>query len=195
MTLGHDASRRRPTARCRSTRVTTLSERAVAAADQSSRPVSGDDGVVQSRAGRIARRGGRGDQAGRKGHRHAGEHRHRIPGRGARVPGLADQHGAADPRRDRDDVHRARRAVRKLHPSDHDPVDAAVGRHRRAARADARARRSRHRRDHRHHPADRHRQEERDHDGRLRARRRTQRRHSRRARRSTRPACCASARS
>ena len=41
----------------------------------------------------------------------------------------------ADPRGDRHDVHRARRALRELHPPDHDPVDAAVGRRRRAARA------------------------------------------------------------
>ena len=48
---------------------------------------------------------------------------------------------------------------------------------------------------HRHHPADRHRQEERDHDDRLRARGRAQAKASRRARRSTRRACCASGRS
>ena len=48
---------------------------------------------------------------------------------------------------------------------------------------------------HRHHPADRHRQEERDHDDRLRARGASATRASRRARRSIRPACCASARS
>ena len=36
--------------------------------------------------------------------------------------------------RDHHDVHRARRALRELHPSHHDPVDAAVGRRRRAAR-------------------------------------------------------------
>ena len=48
---------------------------------------------------------------------------------------------------------------------------------------------------HRHRAADRHRQEERDHDDRLRARRRARARASRRARRSTRPACCASGRS
>ena len=58
----------------------------------------------------------------------------------------------------------------------------------------ARQRPRRHRH-HRHHPADRHRQEERDHDDRLRARRRARARASRRARRSTRPRCCASARS
>ena len=93
------------------------------------------------------------------------------------------------------DVHRARRALRELHPPDHDPLDAAVGGRRRAARADDCGRRPRRHRDHRHHSADRHRQEERDHDDRLRARRRAQRGHCRRARRSTRPACCASGRS
>ena len=50
-------------------------------------------------------------------------------------------------------------------------------------------------RDHRHHPADRHREEERDHDDRLRARRRARARAWRRARRSSRRACCASGRS
>ena len=59
----------------------------------------------------------------------------------------------------------------------------------------ARRPRPRHHRDHRHHPADRHREEERDHDDRLRARRRARARAWRRATRSTRPACCASARS
>ena len=48
---------------------------------------------------------------------------------------------------------------------------------------------------HRHHPADRYREEERDHDDRLRARGGAQAKASRRARRSTRPACCASGRS
>ena len=37
-----------------------------------------------------------------------------------------------------DHVHRAGRALRELHPSDHDPLDAAVGRRRRAAGADDR---------------------------------------------------------
>ncbi len=47
------------------------------------------------------------------------------------------ERAVADPRRDRHGVHRARRALRELHPSDHDPLDAAVGGRRRAARADA----------------------------------------------------------
>ncbi len=93
---------------------------------------------------------------------------HRL---GGRILGLADRRGAADPGRDRGDLHRARRALRELYPSADDPVDAAVCRRRRAAGAD----RVRHaaigRRHHRHHPADRHRQEKRDHDGGLRDRR------------------------
>ena len=46
-----------------------------------------------------------------------------------------DSHAAADPGGHRDDVHRAGRALRELHPPDHDPVDAAVGRRGRVARA------------------------------------------------------------
>ena len=60
-----------------------------------------------------------------------------FPGRGARLPEVARQPAAADPGRHRHGLHRAGRALRELHPSDHDPVDPAVGRHRRAAGADA----------------------------------------------------------
>ena len=101
----------------------------------------------------------------------------------------------ADPGGDRHRLHRAGRALRELHPSDHDPLDPALGRHRRAAGADDGRRRSQRRRHHRHRAADRHRQEERDHDDRLRARCRAQRGQGAAARRSTRPACCASGRS
>ena len=61
-------------------------------------------------------------------------------------------------------------ALRELHPSDHDPVRAAVGRRRRAPHADAVPLRPQRHCPRRHHPADRHRQEERHHDDRLRAR-------------------------
>ena len=47
--------------------------------------------LVQSGARRLARRGGRCDQAGRAGTRHAGQHDHRLPGRGAGLPGRARQ--------------------------------------------------------------------------------------------------------
>ena len=94
-----------------------------------------------------------------------------------------------------DDVYRARRSLRELHPPDHDSLDAAVGRHRRAAGARDRRRRPRHHRRHRHRAADRHRQEERDHDDRLRPRGAARRRAERRATRSIRPACSACGRS
>ena len=41
--------------------------------------------------------------------------------------GFAEQRTAPDPGRADHRVHRARRAVRELHPSDHDSLDAAVG--------------------------------------------------------------------
>jgi hypothetical protein len=59
---------------------------------------------------------------------HAGQHRDQFPGRGAGVPGVAEQHPAADPGRGGHHVHRAGRAVRELHPPAHHPVHAAVGR-------------------------------------------------------------------
>ena len=78
--------------------------------------------------------------------------------------------GAAALRRHRRRLHRARRALRELHPPDHDSLGAAVGRARRAGHAVAVRQRAEHllvrRPDH----ADRHRQEERDHADRLRAR-------------------------
>ena len=59
------------------------------------------------------------------------------------LPGVARQRAAADPGRGRHRLHRARRALRELHPPAHDPLDAAVGRRRRAAGADARRQRPR----------------------------------------------------
>ena len=53
------------------------------------------------------------------------------------------QRAAADPGGDRHRLHRAGRALRELHPPGHDPLDAALGRRRRAAGADARRRRPR----------------------------------------------------
>ncbi len=139
------------------------------------RPAAGLHHLLQPRRRRLAGRGGRGDPRRRARDRPAAERADEFPGRGARLPGLARQHAPADPRRDRHDVHRAGRALRELHPSRDDPVDAAVGGDRRAARADRLAQRTRPHRGDRHHPADRHRQEERDHDDRLRARCREER--------------------
>ena len=95
-------------------------------------------------AGRLARRGGRGRSARRR--QDIG-----LPdsfvtafqGAAAALRGVAVERAAADPGGDRHRLHRARRAVRELHPSDHDPLDAAVGRRRRAAGADDRRRRPR----------------------------------------------------
>ena len=60
----------------------------------------------------------------------------RLPGHGAGVPRLARAASRMlHPGRAHHRLHRARRPLRELHPPDHDPVDAAVGRRRRAPRA------------------------------------------------------------
>ena len=141
-----------------------------AAAGHAPEPVPGHHGVVQPRAGLVARRGGQGDRSGGEGHRLARVVPDALPGRGAGVPGVAVERAVPDSRGDRHDVHRAGRAVRELHPSDHDSLHAALGRRRRAAGAAGHRPRSGHHRHHRHRAADRHREEERDHDDRLRAR-------------------------
>ena len=64
----------------------------------------------------------------------AGRH---LFGRRRRVRQVARRPALADPGRRHHDLHRARRAVRELHPSAHHPVDLAVGRRRRLAGADA----------------------------------------------------------
>ena len=118
-----------------------VSERAAPLADQPPRPVPGGDHLVQPRAGRLARRGGRRDHARpsarsacRASVRHAASRARRSPSRPR-----SRNDAAADPRGDRHDVHRAGRALRELHPPGHDPLDAALGRRRRAARAADRA--------------------------------------------------------
>ncbi len=93
----------------------------------------------------------------------------RVPGHGAGLPVVAELDAAAGAGGDLRGLHRARHALRELHPSDHDPLGAAFGRGGRADHADGVPLRSQRHRHHRHHPAHRHRQEERDHDDRLRA--------------------------
>ena len=142
--------------------------------DQPPGPVPGDDAVVQPRARRLARRGRRRDP--------------RAPSARSACPPASTPTSRARRRPSSDSLasepmlilaalahrlHRARHALRELHPPDHDPVDAAVGGRRRAARAAAVQDRVQHHRAHRHHPAHRHREEERDHDDRLRASRRS----------------------
>ena len=99
----------------------------------------------------------------------ARRHPHQLRRQRAAVPAGAGRPGRAAARRGADDLHPARRALRELHPPDHDPLGPAVGRHRRAAGAAMAAHGPQRDRHHRHPAADRHRQEERDHDGRFRA--------------------------
>ena len=60
-----------------------------------------------------------------------------LPGHGAGVPGVAGERAAPDPRRAGRRLHRARHSLRELHPPDHDSLDAALGRRRRAPGAAA----------------------------------------------------------
>ena len=77
--------RRPPTARCRCRR-SRMSNSYRAAVDHAFRTVPGDDHFVQYRAGRVARRGGRGDPAGGKGAQAAEQLHHRVSGRRGGVP-------------------------------------------------------------------------------------------------------------
>ena len=115
--------------------ITRVSRDDRAARRQPPGPVPGGDPLVQPGAGRVARRGG---DRGRDGHAAAGaagEHPGELPGHGPGLPGLADERAAADPGGAGDGLHRARGAVRELHPPDHDPLHAALGRRRRDPRA------------------------------------------------------------
>ena len=155
-----------------------------------------DHHLVQPGPRRVARPGGRGAAADRAADRTAGLGRR--PAWSAPPPNSPARWRARSvliAGGDRHRLYRARHALRELHPPDHHPVDAAVGRRRRAAGADAVRPGPRPDLADRHRAADRHRQEERHHDGRLRARRRTRGRAWRRSRRSARPASCGSARS
>jgi hypothetical protein len=166
-----------------------------AAAGGARRAVPGGHHRLRHGARRGAGHGRRRDPPRARRDEAAGDGQHHLPGRGGGVRDLAVQPAVADPGGGGVRLHRAGRAVRKLRAPADDPVHAALGRRRRAAGADGHRQRPGGDRHHRHHPADRHRQEERDHDDRLRARTPSASRASRRARRSTRPRCCASDRS
>ena len=98
------------------------------------------------RASRSAPRSKPSEQA-RGRDRPAGQLRHSFQGAALGLPGIARQRAAPGAsRRCVDHLHRAGRALRELHPPAHHPLDAAVGRHRRLAGADARRRRPRHHR-------------------------------------------------
>jgi len=103
------------------------------------------------------------------------EHSSRLSGHGARLSGVTRQRAAAHSGGDHHRLPRARHPLRELHPSDHDPLDAAVSRRRCAARADDLPHRVQRHRAHRRDSPHRDRREERDHDDRLRARRRAAR--------------------
>ena len=107
-----------------------------AAGGQPPGPVPVGHAVVQPGPGRRARRRGRRD----RGRRCAqiglpATDPRQLPGHRPGLPGLARQPAAADPGRAGRRLHRARLLYESLHPPDHDPVDAAVGRRRRAAGA------------------------------------------------------------
>ena len=101
---------------------------------------------VQSAARRGARRRRDRNRQRHQANPHAGidprqSRRHR-----AGVRPIARQRAGADRRRDRRRLYPARRALRELHPPDHDSFDAAVGRRRRHFGADAVPYRIRHHR-------------------------------------------------
>ena len=141
-----------------------------AARGQSSEPVCGDDNLVQSRAGQVAERRDGGDSARVAGDPPAGAiSPEASPARRSNIEKSLGDGAASRGGGGRRDLHRARHPVRELHPSDHDPVHAAVG----GLGAVARALHVRHpvhdHRAYRGDPVDRHREEERDHDDRLRS--------------------------
>ena len=131
------------------------------------RAIPGGDLDVQPAARRRAQPGGQRHSARRRRDRHAVVPDRQLPRQCAGVPGRAVQRAGADRGRAGGGLCHSRRALRELHPSADDPLDAAVGRRRRTAGALARRLRPVGDRHHRHHSVDRHRQEERHHPGRL----------------------------
>ena len=111
-------------------------DREVPACDQPSGAVPRGDRLLQSDRACVAEHGGRRNQPGDSGGASAAVDHQQLPGRGAGFPGLAFQRGVPADRGARRRLHRAGRAVRELHSSGDDSFDAAIGRHRRVARAD-----------------------------------------------------------
>ena len=110
-----------------------LDQRAGAAAlDQPSGPVPGDHHQLQPRPGRGAGPGDRRRAEGDGRARRAGHAQFELPGHRAGVPAIARHRAAADPGGAGRGVSDPRHSLRELHPPDHDPVDAALGRRRRA---------------------------------------------------------------
>ena len=119
--------------------------------------------------------------AGRGRHAPAPERPRRLPGHRAGLHVVAQERAAARPRGAPHRLHRARRALRELRAPDHDPLDAALGRHRRTGGPHALRRRPERHRHHRAAAPHRDREEERHPPHRLRDRGRARRgRHRRR---------------
>ncbi len=116
-----------------------------------------------------------------------------FQGTAAGVSGVAGQRMGADSGGPGHRIHRARRPVRKLHPSHYDSVHASLGGRGRAAGPQHYGLGFQRDLADRHRAADRHRQEERHHDDRFRAGCGTKRRQAARWTPFTRPVCCASA--
>ncbi len=126
--------------------------------------------LLQSGAGRLARRGGERHQPRRARGQPASGRRQQLPGHRPGIPGFPEGPGPAAVRRSDRHLHRAGNSLRELHPSRDDPLRPAGGGSRRDPDAHAVRTGSQRHRHHRHRHADRHRQEERDHDDRLRDR-------------------------
>jgi HAE1 family hydrophobic/amphiphilic exporter-1 len=141
------------------------------AVDQSLGSVAVGFGVVRSETWRVARRRNRAREGGRRSTAAADDH-DELRGIRQGLPAVDDEPRAAALHRNRRRLHRARRAVRKLHPPDHDSLGAAVGGPRRAGHALSVRQRAEHLFIRRSGDADRHREEERNHADRLCARRR-----------------------
>ncbi len=97
----------------------------------------------------------------------AGFHPWQLCGHGCSIPRFVVHRAAADSGGIAGGLHRARYPVRKLHPSHHDPVHAALGGYRSAACAASLSHGSGCDFAHRHYSSDRNREEERHHDDRL----------------------------
>ncbi len=172
----------------------TLCSRPHAAQRQPPGPVRRRDDLVQPRARQVAERGADRDRRRDPAHRHALDRARLVRRHRRDLSAVAVEHADAVRRRAADDLHRARHSLREPDPPDHHPLDPVFGERRRGAGAVAVRHAVHGHRGDRRAAADRHREEERDHDGRLRARSAAAGARTR-ARRSSRPASCASARS
>ena len=105
--------------------------------DQPSRAVSGGHAVVQSRARRRAGRCGRCDHPRIGRHASARDHHRHLSGHGAGVSELPEDAAVPDSGGAGGGLYHSRHALRELHSSADDPLDAALGGRGRAADAAA----------------------------------------------------------